>query len=284
MIRRWLLVCVGLGFLFLSIPTLVAAGDDREATVQWVIRDLEQAMLPPVDMNRVASLTFPLATLAENRPSERVGAVLDTVAARLQKIDLQGLGCGELVDIHLAAGFLAQSGRAVNTDHVTKALGQCELGGESRFDLANAMLFYCRYSGRDYREYLPNGLGMLESMQREDGAFLLENGKPWFYLTSHALLAVHYCGGSRDVIARGVDRLKSLLPRFARAGFHDGLIETLIFLKWLGADIPNQTAYTRHLKSMVMPDGGICFSQKPGCQAHWHAVSLLLQLRAMEDW
>jgi hypothetical protein len=283
MIRQCLLVLSALVPL-LFIASANAAGQHRDMTVQWVIKDLEKAMLPPVDMNRIASLTFPLSSLAEERATAEVATVLDAVAATLENQALQELGCGELVDIHLTAGFLAQTGRVVNTDRVTQTLAQCELGGESRFDLANAMLFYCRYSGRDYREYLPTGLETLESMQREDGAFLHENGKPWFYLTSHGLLAVHYCGGSREVVRRGIQRLQHLLPRFAQAGFHDGLIESLIFLKWLGADIPNAGAYTQYLKSRVLPDGGICFSQKRGCKAHWHAVSLLLQLRAMEGW
>jgi hypothetical protein len=71
------------------------------------------------------------------------------------------------------------------------------------------------------------------------------------------------------------------LPDMVRIGFLDGVAETLIFLRWMGVEVPGEGRYLRLLLDRVRPDGGLCFRQEPGCESHWHATSLLYELLHM---
>ena len=269
--------------LFLYSGVATAEGIPELKTLRWVERDLRAALVPPVNMNRVASLTFPLTSAWRQGLKIVTRDVLDEVTAYIRSADLKEFDCGQLVDIHLTIGFLEETGRGISLDPVTQTLAKCDWGN-SRLDLANALFFTCRYTGDDPEKRLPGALAYLEQAQRRDGAFIAENGRPWFYLTSHALMAVHYCGGKRAVVERGKRYLLARLPEFKKAGFYDGLVESLVFLLWLGVDIPNYADYVVFIRASSNPDGGICFSRKQGCQSHWHAVSLLLELQLMGGW
>lgn len=248
----------------------------------WTIQALRAELKPGGDMNRVSSLTTPVSTDVQQSGNEKARAVLDEVAAYLRGMSAEKLPCGPLADYYLTAGFLAKAGIVIDTGRASELLAGCNLDGKV-FDLANALLFACRYAGWDHREKLPGGLERLQRTQRQDGAFLMENGRPWFYLTSHALIAVYYCGGDPQVVARGQQRLLKLLPQFRQRGFIDGLIESLIFLEWMGRAIPDKAHHVDYLHARIHPDGGICFLDQPGCEANWHAVSLLYEWLLMQQ-
>lgn len=261
----------------------IARVSPETQTLEWVKRDLLSALDAPVNMNRVASLTFPLVSAWKRGLQKETQDVLDRVAGFIRSADPRDYACGELVDIHLTIGFLAETGRAIDLNPVKEALIPCDWG-KSRFDLANALFFTCRYAGEEPETAFPGALRYLEKAQRSDGAFIAENGKPWFYLTSHALMAFHYCKGNPVVVERGSRNLLAQLPEFRQSGFYDGLIESLIFLRWLDVEIPQFADYVAFIRDSINPDGGICFSRKPDCQSHWHAVSLLLELQLMDGW
>ncbi|MCG8428120.1 MAG: hypothetical protein MI754_12250 [Chromatiales bacterium] len=232
-------------------------------------------------MNRVASLTFPLTSAWKEGFRQETRDSLDQVAAFVRSAEPRQFNCGELTDLHLVIGFLSETGRTFDIGPTKQALTACDWGN-SRFNLANALLFSCRYAGEDVEQRFPGALRTLEASQRDDGAFITEEGRPWFYLTSHALMAVHYCGGNRQVVERGKRYLLEQLPRFRQIGFYDGLIETLIFLRWLDVEIPDYGQYVAYVRNSMNSDGGICFSRRPYCRSHWHAVSLLLELQLMK--
>ena len=75
-----------------------------------------------------------------------------------------------------------------------------------------------------------------------------------------------------------------LLQVFRRQGFVDGVAETLIFLRWTGAPAKSEREYLDWLRSLVEVDGGICFRNQPSCKAHWHTVSLMMQLLLETDY
>ena len=266
-----------------SVFSVWAEPAPEDKTREWVERDLRAALQPPVDMNRVASMSFPITSAWKRGFKRETRDVLDELTGFIRGIDPADYDCGQLVDIHLTIGFLAETGREIDISPVKRALDACAWG-KSRFDLANTLFFTCRYAGEDPEQRFPGALTYLEQTQRGDGAFLAENGRPWFYLTSHALMAVHYCKGSRTVVERGIQNLLKQLPEFKQAGFFDGLMESLIFLRWLDADIPNFDSYIGYIRDNINSDGGICFAQKPQCESHWHAVSLLMELQMMDGW
>jgi len=57
------------------------------------------------------------------------------------------------------------------------------------------------------------------------------------------------------------------------------IAETLIFLKWTGAAVPDEASYMQYLESRVLPDGSICYHDSIPCPPDWHATSLLFELQ-----
>ena len=247
----------------------------------WVAGHLEAELKRPLDWNRISSLTFPLATDLRRHHSGEARRALTHLAGFLEGTDPDRLGCGDLVDAYLTKGFLDKAGVPVRLHLDEERIRSCDLGG-SRLALANTLLFYCRYTDWDHRRLLPGGLARLERYQGENGAFYWDPDLPWFYFTSHAVLALHYCGGRQAIIDRGIGRMLSLIPEFKAQGKLDLLAEDLVFLRWLGREIPERAAHLAWLKGHQRPDGGLCYEAKPGCASHWHSSALLLQLLVME--
>ncbi|GAB6054472.1 hypothetical protein JCM17960_32920 [Magnetospira thiophila] len=258
-------LCVCLG------ATAARAADSRA----WVVRALNAELdKPGPDFNRLASLTFPLAEGFQPEQAA-VARVLDRVMAFLQR---QEPACGQLPDVLLMAGFLAPTGRTLEIGPLEAAFRDCGTG-TAPFDTANALLFFCRYTSEDHRQRVPDGVARLLKRQRQDGAFTGENGKLDFYLTTHAVLALHDCDAAPEALQRGQHWMVQALPHLARVGFLDGLAENLIFLDWMQVQVRDRRQILGWLARQANPDGGLCFELAKDCPSHWHATSLWLYLR-----
>ena len=265
--------------VLLLVPWLaVAAADDAlPRTRAWVQQALEAELVPGGDVNKIASLAFPLVTDVRRTGDAGSRAVLAHVARHLATVDVEDLDCGQLPDVVLAGGFVGDAGETVDVSPAAARLADCHLDA-ALFDAANALVFACRYAGWDHAARLPGALARLAAAQRDDGAFVGEGGRSSYYLTSHAVLALHWCGGDPKAVASGAQYLQAHLAPFRDRGFNDGLAESLIFLRWLGVDVPDRSGYLAVLQARVQADGGLCFAEEPGCTAHWHPTSLLLEL------
>jgi len=232
------------------------------------------------DMNRVASLVFVLADHLEpssDGPSRRVlERVRDYVVGR----DTYQVACNDLSDFYLAATFLGRAGLAVDVGDMPQRLARC-LEHASDFALSNALILIGRYRLPSAEGYKHRVVASVEARQQPNGSFHPTDGPNGFYETSHAVLGLYYCGGDPKAIAKGQTYLLDHLPDMQRIGFLDGLAETLIFLKWMGVEVPGEADYRSHLLAQVRPDGGLCQVQRAGCESDWHATSLLYELLQM---
>ena len=266
------------GLLLSALVPAVAIADDALPRARaWVQEALRAELGDGGDLNKVASLAYPLATDVRRTANADSRAVLAALSGFLAGRDVARLDCGQLPDAVLAGGFAGEAGEAVDVSAAAARLTECQFGS-GLFDTANALVFACRYAGWDHAARLPGALARLVAAQRADGAFVAEHGRASYYLSSHAVLALHWCGADPAAVARGAAYLRASLVHFRDRGFNDGLAESLIFLRWLGEDVPDREAHLAALRARVRPDGGICFVEQPGCTSHWHATSLLLEL------
>lgn len=257
---------------------------DADATRVWLVRALGAELGRPgtdgiPDLNLIASVAFPLADDLRRRPDEQVRQVLERTGGRLARLDPAALSCEGVSDYALTAAFLRDAGLAAPPPPPPERLAAC-LGEGDEFALANGLIMACRYRLPTPAGYRERGLARIAALQRDDGSFADARGRSGYYLTSHALLALHFCGGHDPQVARGAGLLRAGLERFARAGFLDGLAESLIFLRWLGVAVPEEADYRAYLFGRTHPDGALCLFDRPGCEAHWHPTSLLLELGA----
>ncbi len=272
-----------LSILILLLVSPAMASEETASLRQWMLSRLTAELdAPHPDLNLVSSFSMPLVTdvVTTNQPGSR--KVVLRLRQQLEQWKKRRWQCGELVDLHLINGFL----RRVHAD-IDLSPGEQQLAGcqttERLLDVANSLIFSCGFSQRHDREFIQRGLRRLLNRQRQDGAFIRENGEPWYYLTSHALLALHFCDAEAEALQRARNRIQQLLPRFRREQFADGVAETLIFLRWTGAPAIHEEDHLNWLRSLVGVDGGICFRQHPGCKPHWHTVSLMMQLLLETD-
>ena len=272
---------------FILIAALVAPAMASEETVslrQWMLSRLTTEIAAPhPDLNLVSSFSMPLMTdvLITNHPGSRKIAV--RLSRRLEQWKNRRWQCGSLVDLYLINGFLRRVHAGVDLSASDQQLGACQTT-ERLLDAANSLIFYCGFSQQQDQQFVQTGLQRLLKRQRQDGAFIRENGKPGYYLTSHALLALHFCGAERNAVNSSRERIQALLPAFRRQGFVDGVAETLIFLRWTGAPAEGEREYLEWLRLLVASDGGVCFHYHPSCKPHWHTVSLMMQLLLERDY
>lgn len=280
LIRYYQLSCC----ILVALLAAPAMADEETALLrQWMLSRLtaELAAAHP-DLNLVSSFSMPLVTddLINSHPDSR--EVMLFLSQRLEEWKMRQWKCGSLVDLHLINGFLRRVDADVDLSASEQQLRACQERGHL-LDVANSLLFDCGFSGLQNQMSIEQGLNRLLNAQRQDGAFVGEDGNPGYYLTSHALLALHFCDAAPDALHRARNRIQSLLPAFHRQGFVDGVAETLIFLRWTGAPAEGEREYLEWLRSLIGEDGGICFRQHPGCKPHWHTVSLMMQLLLEED-
>lgn len=256
-------------------PSIAAA---RDLVVQDLVRQMDTEGTP--DMNRVASLVFVLARHLQSSADAGSREVLARVRAYLAGRDTRRVACDDLSDFYLTAVFLRRAGFAVDLDGMPQRLARC-LADSSELALANALILIGRYDLPSSAGYRHKAVARIQARQQANGSFNPTDGPNGFYDTSHATLGLYYCGGDRQMIAKAQAYLLLHLPDMERIGFVDGLAETLIFLKWMGVEVPREAAYRRYLLAQVRPDGGLCQVQRPGCETHWHATSLLYELLQM---
>ena len=272
-----------LSILILLLVSPVMASAERESLRQWMLSRLTAELSAPhPDLNLVASFSMPLVTdvLTTSHPNSR--RVVFQLRQQLEQWKKRRWQCGALVDLHLINGFLRRVHADVDLSSSEQQLGACQTT-ERLLDVANSLIFSCGFSQRHDQAFIQTGLRRLLKRQRQDGAFIRENGEPWYYLTSHALLALHFCDAEPEALHRARERLQQLLPEFQRTQFVDGVAESLIFLRWTGAAFSQEQQYLRWLRTLIEADGGICFRQHPGCKPHWHTVSLMMQLLLETD-
>ncbi|MEO5335628.1 MAG: hypothetical protein H7841_01860 [Magnetospirillum sp. WYHS-4] len=246
------------------------AGDSAGRTWAWAESALRAELTAErPDLNKVASLSFPLATRYPR------SSALDKAAVFLRRQDPERLACGDLADYLLIAGFLAGSGRKLDSRAAAARFAGCRRA-TSLFDLAGGLLFDCRFGGSGKAD--PRDVARLAAGQRPDGSFAEADGRSNFYLTSHATLALFHCQGPPVAVRRGQAHLEWGLPHLRRAGMLDELAEALVFLRWMGVAAAQWDGHAAHVLSRARPDGGLCLLDAPGCPAHWHATSLLLEL------
>lgn len=269
--RAWLL---GLALLW-AFPAW--AMDGGGATRAWVSAALRAELRTErPDLNKVASLLFPL--------SQRHGgdaAVLEA-ASWAGSRNGEGLGCRDLADHLLIAGFLGKSGRGPDLARAADRFAGCRQDGDL-FDLAGGLLFHCAFGPQSGKrpDWLPEAVERLAAAQRPDGSFAGPDGRTNYYLTTHATLALFHCEGPAVAIARGEGFMKRALPILRQGGYLDELAESLIFLAWMEVPVRDWETYAAWVKGRLRPDGGLCFRDGPTCAAHWHATSLLLELEAL---
>ena len=269
--------------LIVLLVSPAVASEERTLLRQWMLSRLTaEIAVPHPDLNLVSSFSMPLVTdvLTTNHPGSR--QLVLRLSRQLEEWKNRRWQCGNLVDLHLINGFLRRVNADVDLSSSDRQLGACQTT-ERLLDVANSLIFYCGFSQRHDQKSMQTGLQRLLKRQRQDGAFVRENGEPWYYLTSHALLALHFCDVEPEARNRARERLQQLLPVFRRIQFVDGVAETLIFLRWTGAPAIDEMAYLNWLRSLVGSDGGICFRNHPSCKPHWHTVSLMMQLLLEAD-
>jgi hypothetical protein len=134
------------------------------------------------------------------------------------------------------------------------------------------------------REELAQAIKSIEDLQQADGGFGSSYGLQRYYLSTHAVFALHSCEGNPNVVRRGQLYLRNGLPQLRQLGFVDGVLESLIMLRKMRVDIPEQRLYTDYVRSKIKEDGSVCFFDHPGCRSDPHATSLLLEfLREFGD-
>lgn len=265
----------------LTLPAI--ASEERASLRQWMLsRVTAELDAPYPDLNLLSSFSMPLVTdvLTTSHPDSR--KVISLISRQLEQWQRRQWQCGGMVDLHLINGFLRAVDADANLSASKQQLADCQTSGRL-LDVANSLIFYCGFSPWREQKFIQAGLQRLLKAQRQDGAFVQETGKPDYYLTSHALLALHFCEAESEALHRARESLQQLLPKFRRIQFVDGVAESLIFLRWTGAPAMQEKAYLKWLRSLVASDGGVCFRQQPGCKPHWHTVSLMMQLLLEAD-
>jgi hypothetical protein len=253
-----------------------AEADSSDATRHWLLGQLQESLAPPQDMDAIASMLYGLVSDAKTLEGPDTRQVLDETARLAASRKPADLGCSDAVNLHIIAGFLNSAGLALDTRGLSARVQDC-LGSVGSYDKASALYSLCRFETNVPRERLIAAMDALEALQQADGSFGSDYGLRHFYISSHAVFALHACGGDALAIQLGQDYLRSALPRLWQSGFLDALMQDLLMLKTMDVEIPGEAAYVNYIRSRVKPDGSICCFDRPGCASDRHATSQLLE-------
>ena len=262
------------GLLFSPASTAGAAGSDP--TRQWVLGQLNESLSPPRDLDGISSMLFGLVSdrKAAERPDTR--RVLGEIAKLAGSMQPATLNCSDAVNLHLVAGFLNLAGVTVDGTALSGRVQDC-LGSVNPYDKASALYSLCRFDAAVPRERLTAAMASIEALQQPDGSFGSGYGLSHYYTTTHAVFALHACAGDPLVIQMGQEFIRSALPRLRQAGFIDALMQSLLMLREMEVEIPEEDRYLAYLRSRIKPDGSICCFDRPGCVSDRHATSQLLE-------
>lgn len=254
-----------------------AAAQASEATRQWLLDHWNHALSSPPDLGLISSMLYGLVSDPEAAAQSETRQALAALQTLLGALDRQRLDCGDLVNLRFIGSFLDMNGVAFEAGALDSRLHAC-LDKMKPFDLASVLFSLCRFpSGGLPREKLAPAIKSIEDLQQADGGFGSSFGLQRYYLSTHAVFALHTCGGHPDVVRRGQLYLRNGLPQLRQLGFVDGVLESLIMLRKMGVEIPQQRLYTDYVRSKIKEDGSVCFFDHPGCPSDPHATSLLLE-------
>jgi hypothetical protein len=250
---------------------------DNDSTRHWVLARLQESLLPPRDLDGISSMLFGLVSNRQTveRPDTR--RVLGEVARLSASMEPAGLTCSDAVNLHLIAGFLNMAGMRFDSSALAARVQDC-LNSISAYDKASALYSLCRFDAAVPSDRLAAAMASIEALQQADGSFGSGYGLVHFYTSTHAVFALHACGGDPLAIRLGQDFMLSALPRLRQAGFLDALMQSLLMLRNMGVDIPGEEHYLAYIRSRIKPDGSICCFDRPGCESDGHATSQLLEL------
>jgi len=254
-----------------------AVAQADHATRQWVLKQLNEAMSPPRDLDQVASMIYGLVSDRWMAAQPDTRQALAELASRVRDLDPAALDCEHLVNLRFIGSFINMAGIGFATGQLDGPVQAC-LGTMDPFNRASALFVLCSFPAHDLPgEALAGALASIEALQQADGGFGAYPGLRRYYVSTHAVLALHSCGGNPDVVRRGQRYLQNGLPRMLQAGFIDGLLESLVMLRKMGVSIADETRYSGYLRSRIRRDGSICYFDRPGCTPDVHATSLLLE-------
>lgn len=254
------------------------AADAIDRVRDWAHTQLEAELLKEEpNLAMLASLSLPLVTDVQRNRDAASLALIERIVRSITAVSVDQRQCGELAAVHLISRFFGRVDRAFTSSDFLDRLDGC-IGSETLFDLANALIFYCGHTELDAEARVPGGLERLLEAQQPDGLFVPEDGDAWYYLTSHALLAMHYCKAEPQKLELTRAAIARHLAGFQKTEFIDGLAESLIYLRWTGARVPGEAAYVGYLRGRVAQDGGVCFRHARGCEKHWHPAGRVWQL------
>jgi len=262
------------GLFFVSACT--AGAVENDSTRQWVLDQLSESLAQPRDLDGISSMLFGLVSDREaaERPDTR--RVLDKVARLAGSMEPAMLNCSDAVNLHLIAGFVNLAGMTFDTTALSGRVQDC-LASVNPYDKASALYSLCRFEPDVPRERLAAAMASVAALQQPDGSFGSGYGLSHFYISTHAVFALHACAGDPLAIQMGQDFIRSALPRLWQAGFIDALMQSLLMLREMEANIPDAERYLAWLRSRIKPDGSICCFDRPGCVSDRHATSQLLE-------
>jgi hypothetical protein len=262
------------GLFFGSACT--AGALESDLTRQWVLDRLNESLSPPRDLDGISSMLFGLVSNREaaERPDTR--RVLGEVAKLAGSMEPAMLNCSDAVNLHLVAGFLNLAGMTFDSTALSGRVQDC-LASVNPYDKASALYSLCRFDAAVPRERLAAAMASVEALQLPDGSFGSGYGLSHFYISTHAVFALHACAGDPLAIQMGQDFMRSALPRLWQAGFIDALMQSLLMLRNMEVDIPEEDRYLSYVRSRIKPDGSICCFDRPGCVSDPHATSQLLE-------
>jgi hypothetical protein len=262
------------GLLMIAIDPADAA--DSDATRRWLLGQLQESLAPPQDTDAVSSMLYGVVSDRTGLERPETRRVLDEAARLVTAREPATLDCSDAVNVHLVAGFLNSAGLALDTGALATRVLDC-LGSVGPYDKASALYSLCRFEPGVPRKRLATALDAIEALQQADGSFGSDYGLRHFYVSSHAVFALHACAGDALAIQLGQDYLRSALPRLWQAGFIDALMQSLLMLKAMEVEIPGEATYLSYIRSRVKADGSICCFDRPGCASDRHATSELLE-------
>ena len=274
--------CSGSGMLFLIIAGLffgyacMAGAVDTDLTRQWVLDRLTESLSPPRDLDGISSMLFGLVSDREAAEQADTRRVLGEVAKLAGSMKPASLNCSDAVNLHLIAGFLNLAGITFDSTVLSGRVQDC-LGSVNPYDQASALYSLCRFDAAVPRERFAAAVASIEALQQPDGSFGSGYGLSHFYTSTHAVFALHACAGDSLAVQMGQDFMRSALPRLWQAGFIDALMQSLLMLREMEVDVPEEDRYLVWLRSRIKPDGSICCFDRPGCVSDRHATSQLLE-------
>ncbi len=275
--RTGILLVLGLTVALVLPAGSSSAQADQQATRQWVLEHLHAALALPLDLDRIASMIYGLVSDRWMAAQPDTRQALGKLADRVREFDPAALDCEELVNLRFIGSFINMAGIRLATGQLDRPLQVC-LGTMDPFNRASALFALCRFPAHGIpADTLAPALESIEALQRRDGGFGSHPGLRRYYVSTHAVFALHTCGGNPDVVRRGQLFLRNGLPRMLQAGFIDGLLESLIMLRKMGVPIADEKHYTGYLRAKIRPDGSICYFDRPACTPDVHATSLLLE-------